>query len=132
MRVYTVHLRRRADPLFTPDRDAVFVPEGFGWAGFAFTWLWALAGGRWLAALFLLAANFALLAAAYFAGLDNFSLLMLQAAWQIFVGLAAGDVQRWSLRRRGYVEAAVVAAASPIAAEHRYFEQRAAATGYRA
>jgi hypothetical protein len=132
MRIYTVYLRRRADPLFTPDRDAVFVRDGFDAAAFLLTFVWALASRLWLAAALLLAANAALLAAAYGAGLDALGIAVVQAAWHFLAGLSAADLVGWSLRRRGYAETGVVAASTSIAAERRYFEHQAYALGARA
>ena len=126
MRVYTVHLRRTADPLFTPDLGAEFVREGFNKLAFVFTWIWALAAGLWIPAAILFAAELALALALDAIGLDARGQLAANIGFHLVVGFTAEDLRRWSLRLRGFALADVVAAESLAAAERRYFEHHPA------
>jgi len=126
MRIYTVHLRRAADPLFTPDLGAAFVREGFNWAAFLFTWLWALVCGLWIVAAILFAADLVLALALDWIGLDSSSFAWMTLAWHAIVGFAAEDLRRWTLRLRGYALAEIVSGRDLSDAERRFFEQHPA------
>jgi len=126
MRVFTVHLRRTADPLFTPDLGAEFVREGFNKWALLFTWIWALSAGLWIPAAILFAAEIALALALEAVGLDVRGQLVASTGWHVMVGFMAEDLRRWSLRLRGFALADVVAAESLAAAERRYFEHNPA------
>jgi hypothetical protein len=122
MRTYTVHLRPAADPLFTPDLGAVLVREGFNWAAFFFTWIWALVSRLWIAAAILFAADVAILLALEAIDLDPGSQFWITLGWHVIVGFVAEDLRRWGLGLRGYAVAEVVAAENIVAAERRFFE----------
>jgi hypothetical protein len=126
MRIYTVHLRRTADPLFTPDLGAAFVREGFNWAAFFFTWLWALSCRLWLVAGILLAADLALYFALDYAGVDASGQFWITVAWHVIVGFVAEDLRRWTLRLRGYALAEIVSGRDLSDAERRFFEHHPA------
>lgn len=118
MRVYTVHIRPGS---WLPDDGAVLVKEGFSWPAFLFGPVWALARGLWLVAAALLAAGAALGAALELSGADSPARAAIVVGFQVLVGFTAMDFQRWSLARRGFAEAQVVAAPDLTAAERRYF-----------
>ncbi len=126
MRIYTVHLKRTADPLFTPDLGAQFVREGFNGAAFVFTWLWALACGLWIVAAILFAGDLGLALLFELVDLDGMSQLWATLGWHVIVGFAAEDLRRWTLRLRGYALAEIVAAENAAAAERRYFDHHPA------
>jgi len=126
MRLYTVHLRRTADPLFTPDMGAEFVREGFNYLAFAFTWLWALGAGLWIPAAVLLAIDLALAFALSATGLDATGALVVTLGWRWIVGFLAEDIRRFNLKMRGFALADVVAAENLSAAERRFFEHHPA------
>lgn len=126
MRIYTVHLKRTADPLFTPDLGAQFVREGFNWAAFVFTWIWALVCGLWIVAAILFAGDLGLALLFELVDLDSMSQLWATLGWHVIVGFAAEDLRRWTLRLRGYALAEIVAAENPAAAERRYFDHHPA------
>ncbi|MGH7005492.1 MAG: DUF2628 domain-containing protein [Alphaproteobacteria bacterium] len=126
MRLYTVHLRRVADPLFTPDLGAVFVREGFNWAAFIFTWIWALACGLWIPAAILFAGDLIVAFAADGIGLDSNSQFFVALGWHLVVGFVAEDLRRWQLRMRGYALAEIVAGENLSAAERRFFDHHPA------
>jgi len=126
MRLYTVHLRRTADPLFTPDMGAAFVREGFNFAAFLFTWLWALACGLWIPAAILFAADIVLALGLDAIGFDARSQVIATLGLHLVVGFTAEDLRRWNLRLRGFALAEVVAAENLSAAERRFFEHHPA------
>jgi hypothetical protein len=107
VKYYTAHTR--------PDAEPVLVREGFSWGAAVFGALWLLAHRAWIAGVLVFAAEFALtrLPPAYGSGLQ------LVLAWAI--GLFGGDLCRWSLARRGYRLAHVIAARDADAAMARLF-----------
>jgi hypothetical protein len=119
MRVYTVHMRRDA---LDPDRDVVMVKEGFCWPAFFFSVFWALWCRLWWVALGLFAANAALSAVLTFSGIDPVSEAAISFGLATLVGLLSNDLKRWTLKRRGFDEVAVVAASDVEAAELRFFD----------
>src|SRR5262245_5637965 len=126
MRIYTVHLKRAADPLFTPDLGAEFVREGFNWAAFLFTWIWALVCGLWIVAAILFAGDLALALLFELVDLDSKSQFWTTLGWHLIVGYTAEDLRRWTPRLRGYALAEIVAAEGLAAAERRFFERHPA------
>ena len=125
MRVYTVHIRPEYS---APDDGAVLVKEGFSWPAFWFGPIWALALNLWAVAAVLLAAAAVFGLALELSGADFLARAAIIAGFQMLVGFTANDFRRWSLARRGFAEASVVAAPDPLAAERRYFAAREAAT----
>jgi hypothetical protein len=122
LKFYTVHQRTWSD---SPDRDAVFVREGFSWGAFFFSFAWALRHRMWLEALVLLALALALLALAKVLAVDDVLVEAVGLAFSAWIGFEANDWRRGALRRKGYADAGVVAAASPELAEHRFFDRHA-------
>lgn len=116
MTIYTVH-KRPADP---PDK-IVLVAEGYSWLAFVFTAFWAVSKGLWLVTLVLLS----ILVLGSFAGrvfqLGDVSMAALQLAISAIFGFEARNLQRWTLRRRGYDEIAVVSGRTVPEAELAYF-----------
>ena len=119
MRVYTVHLRRQG---LDPDRDIMLVKEGFSWPALLFSVLWALWCRLWWVALGLLALQVALGGAVALLGLDPLSEAAISLGFAVIVGLVANDLKRWTLRRQGFVEVAVVIAGDRDAAERRFYD----------
>ena len=104
MRLYTLHAREaRGDG----DRPRTrLVREGASLWAFVFGPLWLAARGLWLAFLGTLVA-FVALALAVPAALAPAAGI----AFQLLFALHARDLERWTLRRRGYATAGVVAGA---------------------
>lgn len=120
MRLYTAHV----DPLAaTADGDAVLLREGFNWWAFIFSALWSLRHGLWLVTLLLIAIEVAVGLIALLI-VDPLLIFALRLAVAAYVGASANDWRRWTLRRRGRVEAAVVAAPDRATAEHRFISER--------
>ena len=112
MKVFTVHLRARAAP--------VLLREGFSWGAALFGPLWLGTRGAWIPAAFALLA-WAVLAVLPF-DLGGRVVLALGLAWA--QGLWGRDAVRWSLDRRDFVTAHVVAAADEDAAFACLLERR--------
>jgi hypothetical protein len=112
MRVYTVH----EPPASSGAAGPVLVREGFSWAALLFGPLWALAHRLWLEALawFLLVLLAGLLSP-WFGPWAAIGLQFLLAA-------EARNLRRWALRRRGWTEAAVVAAPTEPLATQRLLD----------
>ncbi len=97
MRLYTAHVRRGAEP--------VLVKEGFSWGALLFGWIWLLTQRAWIPAVLSLAA------AVLITGLtDGGARLTLGLGLAVLLGLTGRDLVRWSLARRGYTLAHVLAA----------------------
>ncbi|MFH5923169.1 DUF2628 domain-containing protein [Roseomonas xinghualingensis] len=98
MRVFTIHAKGGEKP------RTRLVREGFSFWAFLFGPLWLLWRGLWLALLGYLVVMVAI--------------AFIPDPWETFVGLAlqvlfgfhARDLERWTLRRRGFASQGVVAA----------------------
>lgn len=118
LKVYTVHVKPadRDHP-----EDVVLVREGFSFWAFLFQMLWALYHRLWLVTgLFLLLALGAEILARNL-GLGAGAQLVLSLAVGVLIGTEANNLRRWTLRRRGYRETAVVAGHDLDEAELHYF-----------
>jgi hypothetical protein len=97
----------------------IFLRDGFSWGAFLIPVLWLLYRRLWIPlafyALFLVALE---LAGRQFGPLAAGSLGLLGA---LFLGLEGAALRRWTLARHGFVELALVEAASREEAEIRYF-----------
>ncbi|MSO76192.1 MAG: DUF2628 domain-containing protein [Alphaproteobacteria bacterium] len=119
MRIYTVHRRDRG--LFK-GTEIAFVKEGFSWPALAFTFLWAFWHSHWMLGLVLLAVDLGLTALAGWLDRPEGTSLPFTLAWHLVVAISADELNRWSLRLRGYVANGVVAGENLAMAEWRYFE----------
>ena len=97
----------------------MLVREGFSWAALIFGWLWLLAHRAWVPALLVFAAG--VLAAALTA--DGLRLILIGAI-AAMQGLFGNDLRRWSLERRGYALAYVLAARDSEGALARLLDRR--------
>lgn len=122
MPVFTVH----APPADADERSAapdrfVFVRDGFYVWAFVFGPLWLLTRRLWLALLgyvaLSVAANVALSALGVASGPRLVVLLLIAA----LLGLEAGSLWRWTLRRRGWRQLDVVIGDDLPGAERRFF-----------
>ncbi|MGH7155599.1 MAG: DUF2628 domain-containing protein [Acetobacteraceae bacterium] len=109
--MWTAHLRPRAPP--------VLIAEGFSWGALLFGGLWLLVHRAWIAGVLALAAGvlIGVLTQGVARGLLEFTLAVL-------LGLNGRDLLRWSLARRGYTLAQVVAAGNEDAALARFLTAR--------
>ncbi|WP_458094956.1 DUF2628 domain-containing protein [Roseomonas sp. WA12] len=98
MRVFTIHARDGERP------RTRLVPEGGSFLAFLFGPLWLLWRGLWLVLLgYLLLAGLIAVLPDPWEGVAALAL-------QVLLGFHARDLERWTLRRRGYAVAGVVAA----------------------
>lgn len=121
---YTVHL----PPAGRGDDEAVqFVPDSFSPLAFLFPWAWFPLQRLWLVTL----AYFVLMGLTVLAltllGLSPLLRTLITTVLSLLVGLEATNLKRWTLRRRGWREVAVIVAGSQDEAERRYFAERGAA-----
>jgi hypothetical protein len=106
-----------------PDR-VVFIPEGFAWGGFVFTWIWALWNRMWVIAALLFAAFAGLSVAVGFAVINPAIGSLLQFGISVLFGFEARQLQFSSLKRTGYRSAGMIEASGLEAAELSYFAAR--------
>jgi hypothetical protein len=99
VKIWTAHTRSQTPP--------VLLPEAFSWGAAIFGPLWLLAHRAWIPAVLLLCAGVAVSAAV---PEPATTVLGLGLAW--LTGLFGRDLCRWSLERRGFRLARVVAAGS--------------------
>lgn len=119
MRIYTIHL---PPPYTARDAEPVVIREGFNWWAFLFSALWAFVNRMWLVGVALV-----LVSVALGAGLDALSLgdtaaVVVTLAVDVWIGCAANDWRRAHLARKGWKEAAVIAAPDRDAALRRYLD----------
>jgi hypothetical protein len=117
LRFYSVLVRPGASA-----ETARFVRDGFHFWAFVFTLLWALYRGLWFAALLIAAAMAALALAERALGWPPGVAFASELVLGLLVGLEAGAWQRATLERRGWIEAAVIAAPNRDSAEQRFAE----------
>ncbi len=111
MRFWTAHVR--------PGTRPELVREGFSWGACFFGALWLLAQRAWICAVLDLALGILTLALT-----DGGTRVVLVAALAIGQGLLGQDLVRWSLDRRGYTLAHVIAARDDEAALARLLQRR--------
>jgi uncharacterized protein DUF2628 len=111
VRFYTVHLRQGSPP--------VLVAEGFSWGAAIFGPIWLLAHRAWVPAALALAVAVLIGVFAPPAAAAAFGL-----AFVWLLGLFGRDLVGWSLERRGYRLAHVVAARDAEAAYGRLLAAR--------
>jgi hypothetical protein len=120
MKIYTVHIPPGAkDPLEKP----VFIREGFSWAAFFLTGIWALYHRLWWHALLILIFNGVLMVLAEEHVLSQPGLVIAQIGFQFNVGCHANDWRRRRLAKLGYILSDVTASDNLLRAEQRYFER---------
>ncbi len=111
MKIWTAHVR--------DGRRPVLVREKFSWAGFVFGPLWLLLHRVWIAGIIALAADIAIAAAR----IDTAGFVLgFGMSW--LIGLFGNDLRRWSLARRGYALAEVIAERDADAALARLLTHR--------
>ena len=96
----------------------MLVREGFSFAAFLFGPFWLLAHRAWIPGVLALCAAIAL----RFAPGSTGMLAALALAW--LLGLTGFDLWRWSLERRGFTAAHVIAASDADRALARLLERR--------
>ena len=97
--------------------SAVFVPDGFCWAGFALTGLWALWNRMWIVAALVIAVM--LLAGLLSAELQ----FAVSLGLSLVLGVFASELRHWSLARRGFAEIGTSHGDTAEEAELRFYAQ---------
>lgn len=118
MHVYTVHV----PPFSRKDRDPILVKEGFNWAAFLFSALWALTLRLWLAAVGIVVAVAVVLALMDAFGVEPPVEAIALAAIAFLIGAHGNDWHRRGLARRGFREEGVVAAPNADDALRRFLD----------
>lgn len=109
-----------------PDRVA-FIPEGFAWTAFVFTFFWALWHRMWVAAALLFAVFSVLSLAVTFDVLGSGLCSLLQFGVSLVFGFEAWHLKESSRLRAGFRRAGLLQASCLESAELAYFAERAAA-----
>lgn len=121
--IYTVY--ERFGELPEQDRSAL-VREGFCFWAFVFHIFWLLYKKQWMGVLLFAPIYVALTYATGRLGLPE-ATLGVQLMLQVWLGVAAHDLERMQLERLGYHLMDVVIAPDPTLAELRYLEHKHAA-----
>lgn len=117
MRIFTVHELPGA-PL--DGAGIVLVKEGFSFPAFVFSWAWLLWHRLWIAlGLWFGFVAVTSLAVQMLFGAEIATLCSL--ALQLWLGFEANDIRRWTMERKGYRLAGIVAGASLEEAERSFF-----------
>ncbi|MFM8746233.1 MAG: DUF2628 domain-containing protein [Aestuariivirga sp.] len=101
--------------------ENVFIPEGFSWAAFFFTLLWALWHRLWVVAALVFMVFAGLSVALSLRLVDPAAVSVIQFGLGILLGFEAQQLRMFSLERAGYRHVALIAAGSREAAELAYF-----------
>ena len=123
MAIYTVHEPPSRIGAAAPDPERyVFVRDGFSFWAFVFGPLWMLRHRMWLVLLLTIVVSLALDAAIRFAGASAFVIGCVGFLLSLLIGLEASSLRRFTLQRRGWRYAGVVAGEDREAAERRFFD----------
>src|SRR5918998_2801474 len=104
-----------------PDRF-VFIRDGFYFWAFLLTPLWMLYRRLWLVLIGYLLLSGALAFGLPPLGLGGGPAFAIQLLLSILIGLEAGALRRWTLRRHKWREAGLVSADNHEGAERRFFD----------
>jgi hypothetical protein len=123
MAIYTVHEppEKRRESRRRPERFR-FVRDGFHFWAFVLAPFWMLWRRLFLVFIGYVLLSVALNVALYLAQAPGAANFATQALLALLVGLEAGSLQRWTLRRRGWGDVGIVSADNLEAAERRFFD----------
>jgi hypothetical protein len=122
MPVYTVHEPPVRSPgaLADPARFA-FVRDGFYWWAFLLTPLWMLWRRLWLVLVLYLVISIAIETTMRVYGASGGTISFVAVLISLLMGLEAGTLQRFTLKRRRWKNVGVVSGSDLEDAEHRFF-----------
>jgi hypothetical protein len=120
LRIYTVQIN---PSLPQPYEAAEFIEEGFSWAAFVFTGIWALYHRLWWIALGLFAFNFLMIHLLSSGTLTHAGVTIIDLGVRTLVGCYANDWRRAKLRRNGYIVADIVSGDSLLRGQQRFFDR---------
>lgn len=130
MATFTVHHRDRAAAAILAAADRLeFVREGFSWTAAVLPLVWFAAHGLWLVLVAYMAVVGAISYAGELAGASGFTTFAVGLGIHVLAGFEACNLRRWTLRRRGLGEVAVVSGSSLHDAERRFFRALVADAG---
>jgi hypothetical protein len=123
MPIYTVHEPpAKRKPHRRGPESFLFVRDGFYFWAFLLPPLWMLWRRLWLVLLGWFVVSVAMGAAMHFAEVSASVRFLAQGLLSLLIGLEAGSLWRWTLRRRNWRELATVSAENLEAAERRFFD----------
>lgn len=132
MATFTVHEPPPKGRTALEQADRIlFVRDGFAWGAALFNVVWMLRHRLWLVLVLYLAAVVLLLVGLAAADVPSSYVGAAQIGLSLLLGLEGAALRRWTLRRRGWREAAVVVAPSREEAERRFFAGWSAAPASR-
>jgi Protein of unknown function (DUF2628) len=123
MSVYTVHEPplRGADALAEAERF-IFVRDGFYWWAFLLTPFWMLRHRLWLVLVIYLVLVAVLDTALHGVGASDLVIAVVGGLISLLAGFEAGTLRRFTLRRRGWKNVAIVSGDDVEDAERRFFD----------
>jgi len=119
MRLYSVFLR---DHGRVNDQNLLLVKEGFSWAAFVFTFVWALWNRMWWPAIVIFSVIVLSGWGAIQLGLGENIETVISISLGVGLGLIGNDIRRWSLERQGYQEVALVTGRNTEDAMRRFLD----------
>lgn len=119
MRLYTVH--QGPSPAGRGD-DVVFIRDGFSWLALIVSPLWALYRALWLVVAGIAVLALAINGLAQWMAASSSAMVAVILAAVLLFAFEANDLWRWTLRRRGFRDVAIVAGRSLADAELRFFQ----------
>lgn len=123
MSVYTVHEPPPRAGYSLPDPQRfVFVRDGFYFWAFLLTPLWMIRHRLWLVLVLYLVVSIGAEMALRVLGASAFMAGFVGIAISLLVGLEAGTLRRWTLKRRGWRNVGVVSGDKLEEAELRFFD----------
>jgi hypothetical protein len=123
MAIYTVHEppEKRRESRRGPERFR-FVRDGFYFWALVLAPFWMLWRRLFLVFIGYVLLSVALNVAMHFAQAPDAAKFATQTLLSLLVGLEAGSLRRWTLRRRGWRDLGIVSADNVEAAERRFFD----------
>jgi hypothetical protein len=123
MTIYTVHAPPLRGSETAPDPERfVFIRDGFSFWAFVFAPLWLLWRRLWLALLFYVAVIVALEGGMWLLRVPYPARSIVIVLISLLIGMEAGTIRRWTLKRRGWRQLGVVTGNNHEAAERRFFD----------
>ncbi len=122
MQIYTVHHRSEATGSLTGlSEDAVFVKEGFSWPAFLIPVIWLIYKRMWWVLAAVVAVQALVGGLSVWIGLPETVSVIGSLVISFILGFEGNELYRWTLARKRYQLAAVVAGAGREEAEFRFF-----------
>jgi len=121
--IYTVHVHPDRKE---PSERVELVREGSSFWAFLFNGFWLLYHRLWIPFFIYLALAIYIVEGGERVGFNESTIAILQVGLQLLLAVNAHDIQRWALKRRGYVMQGVVIGESELRATQRAYDRLAA------